>query len=1421
MLDFQTTAGIKQGLFCEGNTTFGNTKPYARYAFQQSGFPIDTLEDETIICDWFGEEPAVQGTSVTIYKWECPPGTMYGQADSYYSAECATEQTGVPFEVTDNSGTQQTTSDTNGRQIDGLDGQITIKEKIPTGYGPPAIFCQLLNDPALTDYSSGNGSVTLPPGASDDYQCFFYNIPSDGMSVTIYKWECPSGTMLGQAMSYYEAECATEQPNIPFEVTDASGTQQTTSDTNGRQIDGLYGEVTIKEIIPIGYSDPAIFCQLLNGQPGQEITGTGDSVTVPPSADDDYQCWFYNIPEGGMGPTNTGPGTVMVYKYECATTPPPNSDFAWYFQNCQTAMNGVTFVLDRPDPEFDVQTNTGDSINGAVMMGGVESGSYPLTETVPATHQIGAVFCATIGLSDLPTPGDFAMQPVNGSSITATVVADMLFYCNWYNVPVAGDGTSVTIYKWECPPGTMYGQTDAYYSAECATEQPGIPFEVTDTTGTQQTTSDTNGRQIDGLQGQFTITELIPSGYGYPAIFCQLLNDPALTDYSAGNGSVTLPPSADDDYQCWFYNIPDDGTSVTIYKWECPPGTLYGQTDAYYSAECATEQPGIPFEVTDNSGTQQTTSDTNGRQIDGLYGQITIKEIVPTGYGYPAIFCQLLNDPALTDYSMGLGTVSLPPSADDDYQCFFYNIPDDGTSVTIYKWECPPGTLYGQTDSYYSAECATEQPGIPFEVTDNSGTQQTTSDNNGRQIDGLYGQITIKEIVPAGWGNPAIFCQLLNDAQSTDYSPSSPSVTLPPSFDDDYQCWFYNIPEEPSTVTIYKWECPQGMPADTTPTWFQTNCTTPMNGVTFELTDSNGPRSQDTAGGMVQWTDVATGAVQVKEMVPPGYSPNPYVICQVQNAVSLEAIPPTINGVWNTTIPHGGTTIVCNWYNYYLGNGEITVYKWTCPEGYDRHAWGADPMTDCTQATNGVTFKLDQPDPGVDLFSDTGDSINGAVYFGGLTPGNYVLSEMLAPGTMQDVFVWQCFGLNTSSVQPYPLSVGQDLSFKIAGGDKIVCHWFNVPYPQYGWMVVSKYNCTTEKYVSDVYCYTNQTGQEFNLQMWNGSSFVTVQSGTTDVSGKVTFNNLEAGDYKLVEPNKQACLMKSSNITAGDNIGVKVGEGTTVYVYNCQTPPPPQTGKTPTKYPNTGVGPAAESQEQRTPGIELAGLLALAGLQVTRRRMLKGAALIAAGAATAVPLARSQELLPLDSTPAPGTPDASVFGCDATPAAGTPEVGGTPDPSATPAIDPCNRGAIPMHIRVPEIGVDAPIEYLEIIDGAMQPPTGATDVTWYKETSRLGEAGNGIYAGHLNYWGVPEGVFFRLESLQEGDIIELDGDDSQTYLYQVQWMQNFPSDEEPPDEALGFTDEVAITLITCGGEWIADRAEYDHRTLVRAVLWEP
>jgi hypothetical protein len=544
----------------------------------------------------------------------------------------------------------------------------------------------------------------------------------------------------------------------------------------------------------------------------------------------------------------------------------------------------------------------------------------------------------------------------------------------------------------------------------------------------------------------------------------------------------------------------------------------------------------------------------------------------------------------------------------------------------------------------------------------------------------------------------------------------------------------------------------------------------------------------------------------------------------MNNGAVIDAFPmpyATINGTLNFTITYPGTTFFCDWYNQYLGDGEITVYKYFCPEGYDWNAWGANPLEDCSEGYNGVNFILDQPEPEVDLQSMTGDSIDGAVYFGGLAPGDYTLTEDVPAGT-ESVFVWDCIGINYSSVHPRPLSVGPSLDIRIAGGDSIECYWFNVPVPQTGWMVVKKFNCTTTTYVRDVDCYTNTTGQAFDLQMWNGSNWMNVQSGTTNATGQVTFMNLEGGDYRLVEPGKTACLMKSSNITSGGNIGVVLNQQTTVHVYNCSQPTKPP-GK-PGKYPNTGVPPASSRDLRTEFGASFLGLFGLAGAAtVSRRTFLKraaaGTALLGGGTVALNRAMASQTLVPLDATVTPegspiGTPSGTpAVDClyPATPAA-TPE-GALP---GTPVA--CARGAVPVHIRIDTIGVDYPIEYLEIIEGEMEQPTGAEAIAWYKETARLGEKGNGLYAGHLNWWNIPEGPFFLLETLTEGDIVELDGDDGQTYRYIVQWQQDFPIDEEPPEEAVGPTlDQEVISLITCGGEWNADVALYDHRTVVRAI----
>lgn len=288
--------------------------------------------------------------------------------------------------------------------------------------------------------------MVLPPSAAADMPEATATAGSTavatGASITIFSWECVSGTLTGQPMSYYQGEdqCEGVKLDVVFDVTDDTGTQQTQSAKNGSQVEGLVGEVTLEETLPDGYESPAIFCTPLNGQSGQEINGSGNAVTLPANLDDAYQCSFYNIPTGVSA---TGTGDVWVDTYVCASMPQPDSTYAWYHQNCTTRQNGATFVLNAPGG--DTELTTGDVLDGAATMRGLEPGEYALDEKVAIPdYEIGAVFCAEIGKADIPGPAQMMQQEMDGTAIPAPVTADMLLYCQWFHVPTGTSATPVS-----------------------------------------------------------------------------------------------------------------------------------------------------------------------------------------------------------------------------------------------------------------------------------------------------------------------------------------------------------------------------------------------------------------------------------------------------------------------------------------------------------------------------------------------------------------------------------------------------------------------------------------------------------------------------------------------------------------------------------------------------------------------------------------------------------------------------------------------------------------------------------------------------------------------------------------------------------------------------------------------------------------
>ena len=150
------------------------------------------------------------------------------------------------------------------------------------------------------------------------------------------------------------------------------------------------------------------------------------------------------------------------------------------------------------------------------------------------------------------------------------------------------------------------------------------------------------------------------------------------------------------------------------------------------------------------------------------------------------------------------------------------------------------------------------------------------------------------------------------------------------------------------------------------------------------------------------------------------------------------------------------------------------------------------------------------------------------------------------------------------------------------------------------------------------------------------------------------------------------------------------------------------------------------------------------------------------------------------------------------------------------------EGVAPVELQVDSVGVDAPIELGDVVDGAMQDPSGPWVVSWYEPLGKIGEGGNVVLAGHVDYWNVGPAVFWDVRDLPAGDIIRVVGEDGKNYEYAVQWTQPYMAEELTPEviqnDIVGDTGEETLTLITCGGEFNPDTGEYNQRWVVRANL---
>jgi sortase (surface protein transpeptidase) len=161
----------------------------------------------------------------------------------------------------------------------------------------------------------------------------------------------------------------------------------------------------------------------------------------------------------------------------------------------------------------------------------------------------------------------------------------------------------------------------------------------------------------------------------------------------------------------------------------------------------------------------------------------------------------------------------------------------------------------------------------------------------------------------------------------------------------------------------------------------------------------------------------------------------------------------------------------------------------------------------------------------------------------------------------------------------------------------------------------------------------------------------------------------------------------------------------------------------------------------------------------------------------------------------------------------------TAPPASTPPASsaPSAVGLTPVRIRVPAIGVDAPLVRLGLTStGALGVPSRAMTAGWYTGSPVPGRVGPAVIAGHIHWNGIPA-VFAHLAEVGPGDRIIVSRSDGTTATFAVDRVATYAKARFPTALVYGSLDVAGLRLITCGGFNKATRT-YEANVIVFATL---
>ena len=160
-----------------------------------------------------------------------------------------------------------------------------------------------------------------------------------------------------------------------------------------------------------------------------------------------------------------------------------------------------------------------------------------------------------------------------------------------------------------------------------------------------------------------------------------------------------------------------------------------------------------------------------------------------------------------------------------------------------------------------------------------------------------------------------------------------------------------------------------------------------------------------------------------------------------------------------------------------------------------------------------------------------------------------------------------------------------------------------------------------------------------------------------------------------------------------------------------------------------------------------------------------------------------------------------------------------PPPSATPsavtpepafsAVREVSRSPLPVRLRIPSLGVDAPVGPVgTAADGTVEVPVRWEDVGWFDGGARPGEDGPAVLLGHVDSKAGPA-VFARLPEAPAGTVVEVVGAGGHVSRWQVERTEQHPKTRFPTEAVYLPALRPELRLVTCGGAF--DRATGHYR----------